>query len=217
VKEYHLTIILLMAVSCNLDNLGIGIAYGARGVSIPFVSNLLIAGITTLGTYVSAVFGHSVYLFLKPDIAKYTGAAILICAGIWVVLEELLFSKRNLYPNNHTSEVNLAGKTSFIRKILMILDNPFIADQDLSNYIDVREGIALGLALSLNNIANGIGAGMIGLNIMWLMISIFIISIVTIWIGIKIGNYYGRRIFGKLTGLAAGVFIVLIGIYEIFF
>ncbi len=216
-KEYHLSIILLMSVSCNLDNVGIGIAYGARGVSIPFVSNLLIAGITTLGTYVSAVFGHSMYVFLKPNIVKYTGAAILICAGIWVMLRELIYSKHDLYPNNHTSEINLAGKTSFIRRILLILDNPFIADQDLSNHIDIREGIALGLALSLNNIANGIGAGMVGLNIMWLTISIFIISILTIWIGIKIGNYYGRRIFGKLTGLAAGVFIVLIGIYEIFF
>jgi putative Mn2+ efflux pump MntP len=83
--------------------------------------------------------------------------------------------------------------------------------------IDLREGAVLGLALTLNNIANGIGAGMIGLNIVWLTLCVFIISIVTIWLGIKVGDHYGRRIFGKVTGFAAGALLVFIGIYEIIF
>jgi putative sporulation protein YtaF len=217
VKEYHLSIVLLMAVSCNLDNVGIGIAYGARGVSIPFISNLLIAGITTLGTYISVMFGQCMYIFIKPGIAKYTGAAILICVGIWISIEKYIYGNRDLCCHTGISEVNSRTEKSFITKILMILDNPFTADTDLSNHIDLREGIALGLALSLNNIANGIGAGMIGLNIMWLTVFVFIFSIVTIWVGIKIGDYYGRRIFGKVTGFAAGVLLVFIGIYEIIF
>jgi putative sporulation protein YtaF len=100
---------------------------------------------------------------------------------------------------------------------MMILNNPFIADADLSNHIDLREGATLGLALTLNNIANGVGAGMIGLNIMLLTLLVFIVSIVTIWVGIKIGAYYGHRIFGRLTGFAAGILLVVIGVYEIIF
>ena len=88
---------------------------------------------------------------------------------------------------------------------MKILDNPFIADTDMSSHIDMKEGIALGLALSLNNVSNGIGTGMIGLNIIWLILSVFILSIITIWVGIKVGHYYGHRLFGRLTGPAAGV------------
>lgn len=98
---------------------------------------------------------------------------------------------------------------------MKILDNPFIADTDMSSHIDMKEGIALGLALSLNNVSNGIGTGMIGLNIIWLILSVFILSIITIWVGIKVGHYYGHRLFGRLTGPAAGVLLFIIGIYEI--
>jgi putative Mn2+ efflux pump MntP len=79
VKEYQLLIILPMAISCNLDNIGIGIAYGARGVSIPFGSNLLIAAITTCGTLLSVMMGQSIHMFFKPDVAKYSGSALIIC------------------------------------------------------------------------------------------------------------------------------------------
>ncbi len=38
--------IILLAISCNLNNVGVGIAYGARGIGIPIASNILIALIT---------------------------------------------------------------------------------------------------------------------------------------------------------------------------
>lgn len=40
----------MLAISCNLDNVGVGLAYGARGIGIPLASNLLIALVTAAGT-----------------------------------------------------------------------------------------------------------------------------------------------------------------------
>ncbi len=48
---------LLIALSCNLDNVGVGISYGARGIKIPFVTNLFIALITGTGTLLAMVLG----------------------------------------------------------------------------------------------------------------------------------------------------------------
>jgi putative sporulation protein YtaF len=215
VKEYHLAIILLMSISCNLDNVGIGIAYGARGVSIPFDSNLLIAFITTSGTFVSAVCGQSLYLVLKPELARYIGSAIIICMGIWIIGQEFIIGGMTGVCSEHIADRAAADQKGLFAKVMMVLDNPCAADADLSNHIDLKEGTVLGLALTLNNIANGVGAGMIGLNIMWLTVFVFILSIVTIWVGIRIGDRYGQRIFGRLTGLVAGAILVLTGIYEI--
>jgi putative sporulation protein YtaF len=214
-KEYHLIIILLMSISCNLDNVGIGMAYGARGVSIPFDSNLLIAVITSCGTFLATILGQSMYIILKPEIAKYIGSAIIICVGIWIIGQEFIIDGKTVDYSEHVEDSAAAGQKGLFARIMMVLNNPFMADSDMSNHIDLKEGTVLGLALTLNNIANGVGAGMIGLNIVWLTVCVFILSIVTIWVGIKIGDHYGRRIFGRFTGLVAGALLVLIGIYEI--
>ncbi len=45
----HLATILLLSLSSNLDNIGVGVSYGIRKVNIPFTSNLLIAVVTRGG------------------------------------------------------------------------------------------------------------------------------------------------------------------------
>ncbi len=215
VKEAESSLILLMAISCNLDNVGIGIAYGARGISIPLGSNLLIAAITTLGTFLSTAFGRSLFLFLKPETANHLGSAILIGAGVWVAVYDSVASASQVLHASENAAVMSAAPRSFFRRVLAILNNPCSADTDHSSHIDLKEGSVLGLALTLNNIANGVGAGLIGLNIVWLAVSVFLFSIATIVAGLMIGGRYGNRVFGRYSGLAAGLLLICIGIFEL--
>lgn len=215
VKEAELSLIVLMAISCNLDNIGIGIAYGARKISIPFDSNLLIALITTLGTILSAALGRTVYIVLRPDTAKYIGSAILICAGLWVVVYDLIAPGPHVLHSKDNTSAPTSGPRSFLGRLLSILNNPCSADVDFSSHIDLKEGAVLGLALTLNNVANGVGAGLIGLNIVWLGVFVFLFSIATILGGIMIGSGYGSRVFGRFSGLAAGAILICIGIFEL--
>ncbi|MGC8491907.1 MAG: sporulation membrane protein YtaF [Syntrophobacteraceae bacterium] len=215
VKEAESSLILLMAVSCNLDNVGIGIAYGARGISIPFGSNLLIAAITTLGTFLSTVFGRSMYLFLKPETANYIGSAILIGAGVWVAFYDSVAPAPQVLHTSENAAVMTETPRSFFRRVLSILNDPCSADTDRSSHIDLKEGTVLGLALTLNNMANGVGAGLIGLNMVWLALSVFLFSIATIVAGLMIGSRYGNRVFGRYSGLAAGLLLICIGIFEL--
>jgi putative sporulation protein YtaF len=215
VKEAEFSFILLMAISCNLDNVGIGIAYGARGIAIPFASNVLIAVITTIGTFLSAALGRSMYTFLRPDTAKYIGSILLMAAGVWVaVYDSMAPAKEVLHSADQAVGISLTSR-SFFQKLLSILNNPCIADVDLSRHIDLREGAVLGLALTLNNMANGIGAGLIGLNIVWLSAFVFLFSIATILAGIMIGGSFGNRVFGRYSGFAAGAILIFIGIFEL--
>lgn len=213
VKEAEFSLILLMAISCNLDNVGIGIAYGARGISIPLASNLLIAAITTFGTFLSTAFGRSMYLFLKPETANLIGSAILIGAGVWVAVYDSVVPAPQVLHEN--AAVMTETPRSFFRRVLSILNNPCSADTDQSSHIDLKEGAVLGLALTLNNVANGVGAGLIGLNIVWLVACVFLFSIVTIIAGLMIGSRYGNRVFGRYSGLAAGVLLICIGLFEL--
>ncbi len=216
VKETEFSFIILMSISCNLDNIGIGMAYGARKISIPFSSNLLIAVITTAGTLLSAAFGKSMHVFLKPRTANALGSAILICAGLWVAIYDFMASSGSALRDSPGEAPRARKPDSSFRKLLSILDNPCLADSDLSKHIDLKEGALLGLALTLNNVANGVGAGLIGLNIVWLALFVFIFSIATILLGIMAGDRYGNRLFGRFSGLAAGVILIGLGIFDLF-
>jgi putative Mn2+ efflux pump MntP len=75
-------LVLILALSCNLDNVAIGIAYGIRGIRLPFESNLLIAVLTAGGTLFFIVFGHQIVMVLSPRVAVLTGSLILVAMGV---------------------------------------------------------------------------------------------------------------------------------------
>ena len=104
---------------------------------------------------------------------------------------------------------------SVVGKIMMIVNNPIVADVDSSGSIDIKESFLLGLALTFTNIAGGVGAGMMGLSPLLTTAGVFIFSIAMILSGLKIGRYWLARLFGGLTGPIGGLFLILISIYEL--
>ena len=116
-------------------------------------------------------------------------------------------------------ETELTGKTRPSRygwrRIAQILDNPIVADWDFSGHIDLKEALALALGLIINNIPNGIGAGMLGLNMYAMTAVVFAASIVTIWLGTYLGRL-GVRWVGTSAGVVGGVLLIFVGFYEIF-
>ncbi|WP_233856201.1 sporulation membrane protein YtaF [Paraburkholderia sp. HD33-4] len=207
--------ILLIAVSSNLDNIGVGTSYGVRKINIPIASNLLIAVVTATGTFLSIILGKSVYLFVSKGVAGLLGGGIIVVAGLWVVLQESLMH-RVREPSQAEPIVKTGGSKYGSRHIVQILDNPIVADWDFSGHIDRKEALALAFALTINNIPNGVGAGMLGLNVYAMTAAVFVVSIITIWLGIYFGKL-GVRWMGRFTGVLGGVLLICVGFYEIFF
>ncbi len=208
--------IFLLSLACSLDNIGIGIAYGVRKLSIPFGTNLLIAGLTAGGTLLVMLGGHLVTRLISTQTAVLIGGVVIILAGVWVVIQET-FLRRPPKPPEELHLMALAGvpEVSLLKKIIMILDNPFIADQDFSGHIDLKEGVVLGLALLLNNLPIGLVAGLLGLSPLFVGVSLIVLSIVTIWLGISAGYFLGHHWLGRLSGPVSGVILIIIGAYEI--
>ncbi len=86
--DKNVIIILLLALSCNLDNIAIGISYGIRNIRLPWLSNLLIAFLTGTGTWLFIVFGQKIVTVLSPKIAVLSASLILIAMGLWVLGQE---------------------------------------------------------------------------------------------------------------------------------
>ncbi len=101
--------------------------------------------------------------------------------------------------------------------IVRFLDDPFFLDRVCSTHIHMRETVLLGVALTLNNLVNGVAAGMLGLSLLLVTFSVVIFSILAIWAGRSVGRSSRYRWIGNATGPVSGLLLISIGIYEIFF
>jgi len=207
---------LILALSCNLDNAGVGLSYGARGIRLPLGTNLYIALLTASGTGLAMILGGQSFRFLSPESGAILGGAILVVMGIWVVLQETMFKKDRRCPEPRKSRpFEGQGRKSVWRRLVCILEYPALADDDFSGHIDLKEGTLLGLALMLNNLPNGVAAAMLKLPVALTMLAVGVLSVFTFWLGLGLGANIGARWHGKWTWMASGALLMGIGVLEI--
>ena len=215
----HILTILVLALSSNLDNFGVGMAYGTRKIKLSFSSNLLIAVITSACTLVSMALGKDVALIAKNQrVTGAAGAAIIIAVGIYLFFQSFRAPGPRAAlpePQAHPSESQHNAFFGWLKQSMRLARDPSVSDWGSSRSIEAAEAAALGIALSLNNVPNGFAAGLIGLSPVLTTIAVFVFSVLTIWLGIWIGLHFMSRLFRNWAP-AAGVMLVLLGVYELF-
>src|SRR5215471_14880332 len=82
---------LWLGVSTNVDNLGVGVAYGMKRIRIGMMSNMLIAFFNASATFLSMVSGETISRFLPTTISGYAGNCIIILIGIWGLINTFGF------------------------------------------------------------------------------------------------------------------------------
>jgi putative sporulation protein YtaF len=188
----------LIGIAGNLDNLGVGVAYGVRRIGIPFRSNLFIAVVAAVGTVLTAYAGMGISRVLQPAFANVIGAGVIIAVGVWV-----LWPRRPAKPEADRQDA------------IGLVHHPEQADADLSGDISLAESIALSVGLGINAWAGGLGGGLVGLSPWLLALSTGLFSFVTLWAG----EHLGRRALGGWLGpkatIAAGVLLILIGLKDL--
>jgi putative sporulation protein YtaF len=207
--------IALIAVSSNLDNLGVGISYAFRKIRVPIASNILIGAVTASGTFISIYFGNLIHQCIDATIASIVGGGIVVLAGIWILIQDYLLHRaarrhRNDFVNDSSRSIN------GIDAMLEVIDDPVKADRDHSGTIDPKESLTLAFGLSINNIPNGVAAGMLGLNPYWMSLVVFLTSIGMLWAGTHFGKIGAHRL-GRSAIPLAGFLLVFIGIWEMVF
>lgn len=85
---------LILSMSSNLDNIILGLTYGASNVQIPFKCSLIISCITTVVTVIFMVLGVTLGELLNAKVANVFGGVLLILIGFYFIIFEVL-KKRN--------------------------------------------------------------------------------------------------------------------------
>ncbi len=218
---HKISILLVFAIAANLDNLGVGIAYGLRRNKISTRSNLVIAIMSTGLTLMAMKFGQWVQPILSIKVANDLGASVIIVVGIWVFFEVAIqrmwsiltkhlwrYFSRKIGRRKHLDRPNSEPDRNTIMR--------FLAHKD-SGRISGRETLILGVSLSLNAMAGGFGAGLAGHNLIVTSIAVGGFSYLTIFAGQSLAGNYASRWLGSFSQRLAGLLLIAIGIYELLF
>ncbi len=187
----HWITIIFIGIAANLDNLGIGLAYGVKRVKIPILSNAVIAVMSMIVTFVAVTAGSTVIEYISPHTANLLGSLLLCVIGIFT-----LFSNRF---SKHS-----------------IAKNPEVFDEDKNHIISMREAMTLGFVLSANCLAGGIAIGANGISAIWTVISIGTFSFITVGIGSHFGVLLSKTFIGKYSTAISGWLLIIIGVFEVF-
>ncbi|MFD3260459.1 sporulation membrane protein YtaF [Paenibacillus lentus] len=202
-SSYSLLAIIAIGLASNLDNAGVGIAYGVRKIRIPWYSNLAIALISFMATLISGLFGNLISTWISPWIGQLIGTIVIIGVGVWVLLQPYVEKK----PVPKETRTN-----SFTR----LLQNPEEADMDSSKSISLPESILLGIALAMNALAGGFNAGITQLNIWYTSLSVGIFSFILLALCAGFGEKFAAEKLGNRATVISGLLLIFIGFRQMF-
>lgn len=216
---------LILAISSSVDALGIGITYGIKKTKIILFAKIILFTISFTITMLSLWFGDILKNFLSYMLAKFIGSFILICMGGFIFFQAL---KKDInkdcfddIDNNYKIDSEIKIYTFFINFLgitIKIIKNPNSSDLDSSNYIDSKEAIFLGLALSLDCIGIGVGGSIVGINP---ILFPFLVSSLQL-IFLNLGIVFGRKIDkianfpDNMWSIISGLLLCIIGVIKFF-
>lgn len=217
----------IVALAVSLDGFGVGVMYGLRRISIPFVSIVIISCCSGLIIYGSMIMGEYLSRFLSPSAASIIGAVILILIGVCAVFQVVMFKNENSdSPGNSmddffkvspedSSEDLIKGHHQDLPIILQILRTPPEADRDRSGNISPSEATVLGIALSLDAFGAGVGAAFIGLTPLLTSTVTAGASGAFIALGLRTGYMFSETPWFRKLTILPGCILVLLGIIKL--
>ena len=145
---------LLFGISASLDALLVGMSLGLQKIPLPARHNLLISTVTLIGTVISIGLGNLLLPLFPIGIGTRIGSSVLILFGLYYVGKWLL----SRWCCNFSPDNNLCQKKK-----------KFAGHRELS----LSQILALGCALSMNNIGIGFSASITGLPFLPASVSTF--------------------------------------------
>lgn len=182
----HLLSSLLFGLSANADCVVVGLSYGIKKTSIGLFSNFLMSLICFSSTLLSMILGKGVLLFLPVEFTRALGSLIIILIGVIGMTRYLI--------NKNVKETG---------------ESPV-------GTLRLKESLLMGLALAINNMALGVGAGITGLLILPTATCSFFFSLFFLSLGNRIGLSKFCAFIGNLAEPLANLLMICLGIYELF-
>lgn len=182
---------LLLVVALSTDAFVASFSYGVNKVKIPFLSAQVINAVCGALLAAAIFLGSISRSLLSPAVAAAISFTILFVLGLTKLFDSII--KRKIKNGKLFNKISF--KLFSLNFILHIYAEPEQADIDASRILSPKEAVYLAVALSLDGLSVGFGAGLASAN----PVLVVLLSLVTGFPAVVLGAFLGRRISEKFS------------------
>lgn len=191
---------ILFALSANIDSFILGISLGSKKTKISLTQNLIIGLITFSGTTAALLLGKQTFHILPLSLTRWIGNLLLILLGCYYVFQSFRHSDLFSCITHSIADTDTNPDTNTLS----------------THFLPFREGIFIGLTLSINNFGIGIGAGISGFSLLPTALCSLFFSIIFLSLGNKLGIHWISPASNWPADFLCGIILMILGIYEVF-
>lgn len=197
---------MILALALSIDAFVASVSYGSQNISIPKRSLLVIAFVCSGFLGISLLVGTWLGGFLDDSITAYISFSILFALGVFRIFDSLL--KRWIRTLGGSGK-EISFSAFRLRVILQIYADPKQADMDGSRTLSLGEAGVLAVALSLDSLAVGLGAGLLGGGALLSVGLTFLLTIFAIGGGCRFGGKLAAMFSKDISWVSGGLLILL--------
>ena len=182
--------LILLIIALSVDAFAASFAYGTDNVKIPPLSAAIVAFLSDFLLIASLYIGSLFKTYIPDSLTTFLSFSILFVLGIIKLFDSSI--KKKIRENQFNSrQLHVSFKN--LRFILTVYAKPQEANTTDIEILSPTEALSLGLALSLDSAAAGIGAASSELSLPLTALLTFVISITAVFSGCKMGRILAAK------------------------
>ena len=175
----------LFAAACKFDTVILAMGWAVRGVRPTPFHTLVIAGLTTLITWLSLVLGRGAAVTMGRSFAGALGGLVLAGIGLWFVLDWMRTLGAQTREETPSTGHGLLG------------------------------WVALAAALAVNNAGVGVAAGASGVGPALASLANFLLTLAALPLGRVLADKVAGRLLGRYALPLSGVILAALGVWQV--
>lgn len=202
-----------LVAALSLDALVASMAFGTEKIKVPFSSALVIDLVCSGLLGISLFAGSVVQGWVTPGTAAIISFLTLFIMGMIRLFDSfvkrLIHRFRDSLKNRNGNPAKIKFQLFNLNFILQVYADSVEADANHSKHLSPSEAISLAVALSLDGLAAGFGAGITPVNHWQIVFFSLIFNLLAVLLGCKIGSSLAKKTEKDLSWISGAVLILL--------
>lgn len=203
--------LIVLIIALSVDAFAASFAYGVDKVKIPPISAVIVTALSDFILIASLFIGNLFKAYIPASLTTLLSFLILFALGLIKLFDSTI--KKKIRENRFSSrQLQLTFKN--LSFILTVYAEPQEANATDAEVLSPAEALSLGLALSLDSAAAGIGAASLEFPLFLTAVISFGIGILTIFSGCRLGSFLAAKTDFNFS-VIGGILLILLALTKL--
>lgn len=203
---YPVISVFILVIALSIDAFLASFAYGVDKIRIPVSSMAVISLISGLSLGASLLLGRGALFGITEEKAGIISFFLLFLVGFIKLFDSVV---KCLIRSQEPIKRNLNFHMFNLKFILTVYADPDRADADKGGILSPREAVSLGIALSIDSMAAGVGAGLANAPVALSVGLCIITGALAVILGARLGNKIAERFSMDFSWISGLLLIIL--------